>query len=234
MTEQEQNELAALAAQTGSEGGADGESDGPSTDDGAGDNTRTDNDQSSKDGESTTVPKTGKRSNWVIAHRTSEDMSFIEWTVKGAGTLRLTVNKLHEKIHARAAIHGMVQRVSDAAAIPRDTKTGKSATPQEKFNAMAQLVNHYESGSAEWNRKGGERGPRELTGAALLRAALELWQPEKGATKIQEFVKGLKQSQIAALLGSAELKEQVEKARSEELKRQTTEEVDAEELLSEL
>src|SRR3990170_5015622 len=94
MTEQEQNELAALAAQTGSEGGA-------------GDNTRTDNDQSSKDGESTTVPKTGKRSNWVIAHRTSEDMSFIEWTVKGAGTLRLTVNKLHEKIHARAAIHGM-------------------------------------------------------------------------------------------------------------------------------
>lgn len=177
-----------------------------------------------------TADKTGKRSNWVIAHEIKDET--IKFVVKGAGTIVLDMAKLSDKIARRAAIHGMIQRVSDAAAIPRDTKTGKSATPQEKFDAMAELVEHYISGTTEWNRKGAGRSPRELSGAGLLRAVLELWQPKKPVEKINEFVKGLKQAQIAALLSSSELKEFVDKAREEELKKQQTEEVDAEELLS--
>lgn len=190
------------------------------------------NDGHNKDTQSPPAEKTGKRSNWVIAHEVKAGV--ITWNVKGAGTLTLVTSALSETVRQRALEHGMVQRISDAAAIPRDTKTGKSATPQEKYLAMAELVEHYASGAVEWNRKssGRERGPRELTGSQLLRAALLLWQPEKGEEKIKEFVKGLKQSQIAALLASAELKQMVEWAREAELEKLTTEVVDAEELLS--
>jgi len=177
----------------------------------------------------------GKRANWVIAHKV--EGTVIKWMVKDAGTLTLDVAALHEKIRERAAVHGMIQRVSDAAAIPRDTKTGASATAEEKFKSMQRLVEHYASGSEDWNRKGGERAERvvkEPSGAELLRMALAIAKPQLEAEKIAIFVKARKANEIAALLGHESMAEAVALAKEELEKKDkaAAEGVNAEELLS--
>jgi len=179
-----------------------------------------------------TPAKTGKRSNWVIAHAIQGTV--IKFTVKDAGEITLDVSAVHEAIRQRAAIHGLVQRISDAAAIPRDEETGKSATPQEKLAAMTRLVDHYASGAETWtlNREGAVGG-RGISGVALLREALQLWQPEKDAGAIAEWVKKLSAKQVAALVGSSELKPHVDAVRERHLSTMA-EGVDAEELLSSL
>lgn len=176
-----------------------------------------------------TPAKTGKRSNWVIAHTVKDGV--ITWSVKDAGTLALHLDMVHTSNMLRAAIHGFVQRISDAAAIARDSETGKSATPAEKFQAMKRLVDHYASGAAEWSlvREGG--GTRATSGTGLLRAALLLWQPEKGVEAISKWVEGLKPAQVAALLMSKELKPHVDAAREAQLS-EAAGGIDADELLS--
>lgn len=177
---------------------------------------------------------TGKRANWTIAHKIEGES--IMFSVKGAGTLVLDTRKLSEGNKLRAMLHGMVQRVSDAAAMARDSKTGASATPQEKFEAMSRLVEHYASGSGEWSPARSVEGvgrPRVNPQAQLLAMALKLFNPQKDEATIQQFVKGLGAAQITALLLSEQLKEAVELAREQvrEQEQEAAKGVDAEELL---
>lgn len=81
--------------------------------------------------------------------------------VAGERDLRLPVADLAPEVMTRAMIHGLVQKVSDAAAIPRDVNTGRSATSEEKRAAMATVVETLLGG--EWNR----RAPAGATSEAL-------------------------------------------------------------------
>ena len=93
----------------------------------------------------------------------------LTFAVRDAGTLTLNLSRVSAAVRAMATIHGFKQRIADAAAIPRDTATGKPASPADKFAAMRALVEHYESGSEEWSiRKSGGGG--QSTG--LLRRAM--------------------------------------------------------------
>lgn len=179
---------------------------------------------------------TGKRANWTIAHKIEGQL--VKFSVKGAGELALDVAKVHVANRARAELHGFVQRISDAAAMARDSKTGASATPQEKFEAMKRLVEHYQSGSEEWSPARSVEGvgrPRaENPQARLLKAALAIFNPQKDQETIEKFVKGLGAAQITALVMSEQLKESVELAREQlaQEDRKLSEGVNAEELLS--
>lgn len=95
------------------------------------------------------------KSNSVITHRVNG--TEITFTVLGAGQLVLDMLAVSEENRLYAAMYGLVQRVSDKAALSCDKATGKSATPQDKFEAMEGLVQHLNSGSKEWNmvRAGG-------------------------------------------------------------------------------
>lgn len=179
---------------------------------------------------------TGKRANWTIAHKVEGET--IMFSVKGAGNLMLDTKGVSAQNKSRAMLHGLVQRISDAAAMARDSKTGASATPQEKFEAMKRLVEHYQSGSEEWsparNVEGVGRPRVENPQARLLRAALAIFNPQKDAETIEKFVKGLGAGQVTALVMSEQLKESVELAR-EQLAQEdakAAEGVNAEELLS--
>ena len=179
---------------------------------------------------------TGKRANWTIAHKIEGQL--VKFAVKGAGELVLDVAKVHAANRKRAEMHGFVQRVSDAAAMARDSKTGASATPQEKFEAMKRLVEHYMGGAEEWSParsvEGVGRPKSENPQARLLRVALSLFNPEKSAETIAQFVKERNAAQITALLLSEQLKVSVELAR-EQLAQEdakAAEGVNAEELLS--
>jgi hypothetical protein len=67
------------------------------------------------------------------------------------GETKLDLTKVATGLHRRAEIHGWIQRISDAAAISRDPKTGHPATAQTKFEAISRLVDHYMTGSADWS-----------------------------------------------------------------------------------
>lgn len=181
-----------------------------------------------------TAALTGKRANWTIAHKI--EGTKIHWTVKGAGTLTLDTAAISEANRTRAMLHGMVQRISDAAAISRDSETGKSASPQEKYDSMASLVDHYLTGTDEWSLKrestAGRQSTTGLSGVSLLRAALAIQKPSLSPEKILEWTKKLTQKEVLALLASKELKEAVELARADaETRALEGLDVNAEELL---
>jgi hypothetical protein len=179
---------------------------------------------------------TGKRANWTIAHKIEGRL--VKFAVKGAGELVLDVEKVHIANRQRAEMHGFVQRISDAAAMARDSKTGASATPQEKFSAMQRLVEHYMAGGEEWSPArsvdGVGRPKSENPQGRLLRMALKIFSPTKDEGVIAQFVKERNAAQITALLLSEQLKEAVELAREQlaEEDAKMAEGVDAEELLS--
>jgi len=109
--------------------------------------------------------QTKPKANSIITHEVRGGA--IMFTVKGAGNVLLDTGKLSQAVQSRAMLHGMIQRISDAAAIGRNPETGASATPEEKLANMAALVAHYESGTAEWSRKRGTGEGRDTSGITL-------------------------------------------------------------------
>lgn len=65
--------------------------------------------------------------------------------------------QLSDAVRAAAFGYGMEVRLTRAAALTRDTKSGKSATPDEKHEAIRKLAEHYASGAESWAmaREGG-------------------------------------------------------------------------------
>lgn len=90
------------------------------------------------------------KSNSVVTHSLGEDGRTITFKVRGAGEFTFDVLAAHPKVRHWAAIHGFVQRISDAAAKSRDTETGKPADPGEKLEAMRRVAEHYASGVEQW------------------------------------------------------------------------------------
>lgn len=150
----------------------------------------------------------------------------IVFKVKDAGETRLDIQKLHAKIAERAMIHGLVQKVSDAAALSRNTETGKSASPQDKLAAMVKVVEHLSSGTEEWNlKREGGGGPSQET-QWLVRALTEVY-PSKGAEAIGKWVKARSMAERVALMAQDNIRALVDGYKAE-----TAKSVDTEALLS--
>lgn len=92
------------------------------------------------------------RKNSVIS--TIIESSIIAITVAGGGdngtdaTISVDVSKLDGEITERAMYHGLVQKISDAAAL------GKDATPSDKYNAMLAVADRLVAG--DWKQSRGE------------------------------------------------------------------------------
>lgn len=149
------------------------------------------------------------KSNSVITHEvvagTLTGTALIHFHVKGADSIALDMTKLNADVVKRAAIHGMIQRISDAAAISRDPETGKSATPQEKYDAMAQLIAHYESGTSEWSRtRSGDGAPK-----GVLFRALCIVYPKRQPEEIREWLKGKSKAEKATMRQSKKVRDAI-------------------------
>lgn len=76
--------------------------------------------------------------------------------------MTLHLSAIHPAVMARAALHGLCQRIPDGAAIERTDKEGRiipdAERDAEKFRRMAALVAHYESGAPEWGLRGDGAG----------------------------------------------------------------------------
>ena len=95
------------------------------------------------------------RKNALITVALSET-GLLTFTVGNAGKFDLDRSTLASDIREKAEIHGLVQKVSDAAAIAKDDLKGKS--PDEiaatKFEAMKSVADRLISG--EWSKRSGD------------------------------------------------------------------------------
>lgn len=105
----------------------------------------------------------------IISATWNQQAGEIAFGVAGVGQIVLDLNKALATSE-QAMYHGYEQKVRDAAAIPRDTKTGASASPQEKFDAMQAVVDSLHAGV--WNVKSSQ--VVALNRAALFEAVAEV------------------------------------------------------------
>ena len=86
-------------------------------------------------------------------------------------TLKLHPEALTPEIQRAALLHGLKQKLVDAAAIARDTTTGRAATIQTKFGAVKEIFDRITGENPSWNkpRAGGTGGQGGLLARAIAR-----------------------------------------------------------------
>jgi len=87
------------------------------------------------------------RKNSIVSVSVS-DNDTLTFAVVDCGEFSIIPGQLAETIRNRALIHGIVQKISDAAAM------GKDATPSDKFAAMKSVADRLAEG--EWSKRTGE------------------------------------------------------------------------------
>ena len=88
------------------------------------------------------------RKNAIVSIARNDETGELTFTVADCGEFNLTPGSLSDEVRNRAMVHGLVQKISDAAAL------GKDATPLDKFTAMKSVADRLAEG--EWSKRTGE------------------------------------------------------------------------------
>ena len=130
----------------------------------------------------------------------------ITFQVAGARerALVLDVERVSAKVFEYAAYDRLRNRVIDAAALPFNSESNSYATPQEKYDAMAALVEWLESGTDQWTRRV-QRDASATDGSLLLRALCKL-RTDRSLEQIKTFLAGLDKAEKAKLLNSKQVR----------------------------
>ena len=108
--------------------------------------------------------------------------------------LTIQVSQLTEQIAMQALLHGLKQKLVDAAAISRDHETGRSATVEDKFEAVKAVFDRLLAGQWNATREGGG----QVKGGLLVEALCRLY-PAKPREGLVEFVAAKTDKEKAAL-----------------------------------
>lgn len=129
---------------------------------------------------------------------------------KNGKGLQLNADALSPEVLALALMHGLKQKLVDAAAITRDPETGRSATIETKYDAVKAVLTRLESG--EWNkrREGG------VTGGLLLRALSRMYAGRKTVDQLREYLESKSDKEKAALRKNPKVAEHIEEIRAED------------------
>lgn len=91
----------------------------------------------------------------LIETTVSDNNAGFTLTVEGAGSIEISVSELPADIQARALIHGLVQKISDAAAMPKaDLPDDPTEAAAVKFAAMQSVAQRLIDG--DWSKRTGE------------------------------------------------------------------------------
>ena len=167
-----------------------------------------------------------KKSNTVVQHGvvgsiitfTVGEQSF---TVDAAKVVGESAWAMLNDLGKSAVVHGIVQKVSDRAAIGRDPESGLSATPEEKFAAMKACAERLQNGGP-WNAVavGGTGNAGGLLYRAMRSIYPGVWNDRAAFTAfIKSKAEDLKVSESAVRAGYAEVKaiaKEMEKIRKAE------------------
>lgn len=96
------------------------------------------------------------KKNSVVTHEVRDAGNVLVIKVIGSDEIVFDRKNVSQECDSHAAIHGWFQRLSDAAALD------KGSTPAQKYEAIRELADYYQTGATEWKRKsvGGGGGSR--------------------------------------------------------------------------
>lgn len=153
----------------------------------------------------------------VISCEIAEDQQSLRMTCINGEALTLKRSMLSEEILSYAIMHGLKQKLIDAAAISRDPDTGKSATPADKWEAVMTVYDRIigATGAASWNAGRGEGGGG--SGGLLMRALVRLY-PAKTQDELRAFLDGKTKAEQAALRANPKVAAVIEAIKAEQAK----------------
>ena len=125
----------------------------------------------------------------------------------------LMVDSLSPEIRAMAMLHGLRQKVQDAAAIARNPDTGRSATFGDKRDAAMEVYERLLAG--HWNKPtaGGER---DASGGMLLRALMEVY-PTAGQDVLKARITGWNAEQKTVIRNNPKIKAVLDRMAAEKV-----------------
>lgn len=144
--------------------------------------------------------------------------------------LQIDANRLDANIRCQAMLHGLKQKLVDAAAISRDPDTGRAATIQTKYKAVREVFDRLtdaENPSWNKNREGGGSG----SGGLLFRALVRMYDGKKSPEDIKAYLEKKSDAEKTALRGNPKVATLIEKIRAEDGK---AAKIDTDALLNEL
>jgi hypothetical protein len=140
-------------------------------------------------------------------------------------TLYAYPDKLGDVLTPTLILHGLKQKLIDAAAISRDPETGRSATVADKWAAVEAVWQRLLAG--EWNA---QRGDGTGSGGLLFKALCRMY-PTKTADDIRAWLAKQDDKAQAALRKNPKVAAIIDTIRAEQAK---ADDIDSDELLDEL
>ena len=120
-------------------------------------------------------------------------------------TLSLQVTELSMDIRQAAVLHGLKQKLVDAAAISRDPLTGKPATASTKYDAVREVFDRITSPDGTWNKVRGDGMGSTGVGGLLYRALVRLYDGRQTPEQVRAYLDKLDAEQQAALRKNAKV-----------------------------
>ena len=118
------------------------------------------------------------------------------FTFSNGDELRLNPSALSEEIRSQAMLHGLKQKLVDAAAIARNPDNGRSATIDNKYDAVKEIYDRITSPDGTWNKVRGD-GTGMAGAGLLIRALMEKFG--KSRADIEAFLENKTPAQKNAL-----------------------------------
>lgn len=138
--------------------------------------------------------------------------------------LRLDSSVLTTEIKEYAIMHGLKQKLVDAAAISRNPDTGRPASASDKYEAVKAVYDRLLAGA--WNAS---RGDGQGTGGLLYRALVQMYEGKRSPEWIREFLEGKTKAEQAALWANPKVAAVID-----ELRAAKADDVDTDAMLGEL
>ena len=138
----------------------------------------------------------------------------------------ITTNGLKNGLLYMAAIHGLKQKLVDAAAISRNPETGRAATVEDKYQAVEAVYHRLLAGQWNATREGGGNA-----GGLLLQALCRMYEGRKTVEELKAFLADKTDAEKTALRKNPRVAAIIEEIRAEQGKAAN---IDTDELLGEL
>lgn len=138
------------------------------------------------------ITETTKRTPAITA---TIDGMVLTFTGDNGRVLTVDARTLSTSILDAAIMHGLKQKVGDAAAISRNPETGRSASTDDKFDAMVEVVKRLELD--HWN-KPREAGDHVGAGGLLFKALCRV-KADKTPAEVKAYLDGRSKEEQAAL-----------------------------------
>jgi hypothetical protein len=111
--------------------------------------------------------------------------------------LVIDANSLRPEIRNMAMMHGLKQKLVDAAALSRNPANGQPASISDKYDAVKRVADRLMSEDGNWNEGRGEGGTSAPNSNILLRALMRMTGRDEAFTR--DFMSSKTKEQIAAL-----------------------------------